>query len=69
MVTILNNKIVIDRNGLNKLGISMSNSTLLRLEAKGQFPRRIRFGAHSVAWLADEVHAHIASLAAAREVA
>lgn len=65
----LNNKIIIDRNGLNRLGISMSNSTLLRLEAKGQFPRRIRLGAHSVAWVADEIHAHIASLAAARGAA
>jgi predicted DNA-binding transcriptional regulator AlpA len=68
-MAILNNKIVINREDLNRLGIAMSNSTLIRLEAKGQFPKRIRFGAHSVAWIAEEVHAHIASLAAAREAA
>lgn len=68
-MTISQNKIVITREDLNRLGITMSNSTLIRLEAKGQFPKRIRFGAHSVAWIAEEVHAHIASLAAAREAA
>ncbi|WP_082703795.1 AlpA family phage regulatory protein [Novosphingobium sp. Fuku2-ISO-50] len=68
-MTFPNTKIVITREDLNRLGITMSNSTLIRLEAKGQFPKRIRFGAHSVAWIAGEVHAHIASLAAAREAA
>jgi len=40
---------------------------MLRLEAAGQFPRRVRIGAHSVAWLASEIHEHIAKLAAERE--
>jgi prophage regulatory protein len=68
-MALLNTKIVITREDLNRLGITMSNSTLIRLEAKGRFPKRIRFGAHSVAWIACEVHAHIASLAAARGAA
>lgn len=68
-MTLINNKIVVCRNDLSRLGITMSNSTLLRLEARGLFPKRIRLGAHSVVWLADEIHAHIATLAAAREAA
>nr|WP_288937883.1 AlpA family phage regulatory protein [uncultured Sphingomonas sp.] len=42
---------------------------MLRLEAAGRFPRRVRIGAHSVAWLASEIHDHIAKLAAERGVA
>jgi prophage regulatory protein len=48
---------------LRRLGILISKSTILRLEAAGKFPKRVRIGAHSVAWLRDEVDAHIAKLA------
>ena len=54
------------RSDLRRHGIKVSNSTLLRLEAAGKFPKRVRVGAHSVAWLASEIHEHIAQLAAAR---
>ena len=67
-MTVLNqNKILLVRGDLPRLGINLSNSTMLRLEAAGQFPKRVRIGAHSVAWLAAEIHAHIEALASARE--
>ncbi|MBX3564837.1 MAG: AlpA family phage regulatory protein [Sphingomonas sp.] len=56
-----------DRADLRRRGIKISNSTLLRLEAAGSFPKRVRIGAHSIAWLASEIDAHIAALAEARE--
>lgn len=59
-------KILLTRGDLPRLGINLSNSTMLRLEAAGQFPKRVRIGAHSVAWLASEIFAHIEKLAAAR---
>lgn len=68
-MTLNPNKILIGREDLARLGITMSNSTLLRLEASGRFPKRVRMGAHSVAWIAAEIHAHIAMLAAEREAA
>jgi prophage regulatory protein len=54
------------REDLHRRGIKLSNSTLLRLEKKGEFPKRIRLADHSVAWLASEIHAHITALALAR---
>jgi len=66
-MTALNpNKILLVRGDLPRLGINLSPSTLLRLEAEGKFPKRVRIGAHSVAWLTSEVHEHIAKLAAQR---
>ncbi|MCC5620251.1 AlpA family phage regulatory protein [Nostoc sp. CHAB 5715] len=43
-----------------------SNSTLLRWEACGHFPRRIRLGMRAKAWIAAEVDAFIAGRAEAR---
>lgn len=69
-MTALNpNKILLTREDLPRLGLNLSPSTLLRLEAAGQFPKRVRIGAHSVAWLASEIDAHIAKLAAERGAA
>ena len=68
MTAPLPNKLLLTRGDLPRLGIHISPSTLLRLEAAGKFPKRVRLGAHSVAWVASEIHAYIAALAAAREV-
>ena len=38
-----------------------------RLEKKGAFPRRVRVSTNSVAWMAAEIDAYIADLAASRE--
>jgi predicted DNA-binding transcriptional regulator AlpA len=62
-------RLLYNREHLPRLGINLSNSTMLRLEAAGQFPKRVRIGAHSVAWLASEIHEHIAKLAAERGAA
>ena len=68
-MTALNpNRILLVRGDLPRLGINLSPSTLLRLEAAGQFPKRVRIGAHSVAWLASEISAHIAKLSLEREM-
>lgn len=63
------NKILYGRRELSQLGIALSNTTLLRLEASGRFPRRVYLSPHAVAWMADEVNQYIALLASARECA
>ena len=68
MTTIVpSTKILLTREDLPRLGLNLSPSTLLRLEAAGRFPKRIHIGAHSVAWLASEIHEHITKLAAKRK--
>lgn len=66
---VTNTKILLTRGDLPRLGIHLSNTTMLRLEAAGHFPKRVRLGQRSVAWLADEVMAHVEALASAREAA
>ncbi len=44
-----------NRADLARFGIRVSNSTLLRWEAAGRFPRRIRMAGTSVAWLLNEI--------------
>lgn len=68
MTALSSNKILLTRGDLPRLGLNLSPSTLLRLEAEGKFPKRVRIGAHSVAWLASEIHEHITKLAAERDV-
>lgn len=60
-------RVLYTRTDLRAYGIRVSNSTLLRLEAAGNFPARIRLSGHSVAWIRDEIDAHIAALANRRE--
>lgn len=64
-----NVKVLLVRKDLVRLGINISNSTMLRWEAAGKFPKRVRVGDQSVAWLASEIHQHVATLAANREMA
>lgn len=54
------------RSDLKGMGIKVSNSTLLRWEALGRFPRRVVMAGTSVCWLASEIDTWIASCAAAR---
>jgi prophage regulatory protein len=58
--------LIYSRDDLKRLGIRVSNSSLLRWEATGRFPRRIRLGGTSVAWLAEEVASWLSECAAAR---
>ena len=68
MTVPLQKALLLTRGDLPKLGIKLSNSTLLRLEASGKFPKRVRLGGHSVAWLTTEIEAHVEALASARRV-
>lgn len=50
-----NDKVLLSRNDLKALGITVSNSSLLRWEQLDRFPRRIRMAGTTVAWLKAEV--------------
>ncbi|WP_422372626.1 helix-turn-helix transcriptional regulator [Hoeflea sp.] len=50
-----NPKVLLTRSDLKALGIAVSNSSLLRWELAGRFPRRIRMAGTTVAWLKGEV--------------
>lgn len=49
------NKVFYSRQDLKTLGIWLSNTQLLRLEAAGRFPRRVRLSASSVCWPGEEI--------------
>ena len=59
-------KAIATRADLRRLGIGVSNTTLLRWEAHGRFPRRLRMGGTSVVWLMSEIDAWLAERAAER---
>lgn len=48
-------KVLLTRADLKALGIWQSNTTLLRLEAGGRFPRRLRIGGTAVCWDRPEI--------------
>ena len=56
-------RILLNRADLKRLGISVSNSSLLRWEHADRFPRRIRMAGTSVAWLKAEVEAWLSARA------
>jgi prophage regulatory protein len=59
-------RVLYTRADLRRLGVRISNSTLLRLEAAGRWPKRVRIADHSIAWVREEVDAHIEALSSAR---
>lgn len=67
MATLSSTKLLLTRDDLPRLGLNYSNSTLLRWEREGRFPKRVRIGGHSVAWFVSEIHDFVDSLAQARE--
>jgi prophage regulatory protein len=50
----------------NDVGIPFSREHVRRLEAKGEFPQRIRLSRQKIAWLEDEVLAWVAARIAER---
>ena len=50
-------------------GVPYSFAHIARLEAAGQFPKRVRLGACRVAWLAEEVQNWIDERVAIRDMA
>ena len=50
-----NLKVLLSRGDLKELGIWQSNSTLIRLEQAGRFPKRIRLSGACVCWDRKEI--------------
>ncbi len=61
----MTNPILIDHAELRRRGVKLHNSTLLKLEAKGKFPKRVRIGVN-VYWVAEEIDEFIRKLQEAR---
>lgn len=59
-------KTLATRDDLKRLGIRVSNTTLLRWEAQDRFPRRIRMAGTSVAWFLSEIEDWFAERSAER---
>lgn len=59
-------KVLLSRSDLKQLGITLSNSSLLRAEARGRFPRRLRLSPATVCWDRAEVCAWLESRRAER---
>lgn len=57
---------IIDRNELRKL-VPYSLTHIGRLEAQGNFPRRLRIGANRVGWLLSEIEDWIEERVRARD--
>jgi prophage regulatory protein len=55
------------RDDLERRGIKFSNKHLIHMERHGRFPRRVRLGHSSVAWIETEVDDWQARLAAERD--
>lgn len=52
-----NPKVLLTRSDLHSMGIKLSNSSLLRAESRGAFPRRLRLSPATVCWDRAEVSA------------
>jgi len=57
---------LLTRNDLKRLGISLSNTQLIRLERDGRFPRRVYLTPARVVWLESEILEWIEARAAER---
>ena len=61
----MKNPLLIDHADLRARGVKFHNSSLLRLEARGLWPKRVKVGAKTY-WLAEEVDEFIKGLKAER---
>lgn len=59
-------KALATRVDLKRVGIHVSNTTLLRWEARGRFPRRIRMAGTTVAWFVSDIENWLGERAAER---
>jgi prophage regulatory protein len=60
-------RLVTHRGLKAEYGVDYSNGHLLRLEAQGRFPRRIKIGGGRTVWFAHEIEAWLRSLGATRD--
>lgn len=56
------NRLLYDRQDLRARGVKVSNSTLLRMEARNEFPARLYLSSRTVVWDAEAIDAHINAL-------
>lgn len=61
------NREILSREDLASYGIFVSNSSLLRWEQNGRFPRRMRLAGTRVAWLKSELDLWLAERAEERK--
>lgn len=54
--------VLLMRADLKEYGIKISNSTMLRMEAKGKFPKRRYLTPSTVVWHRDEIEKFLACL-------
>jgi predicted DNA-binding transcriptional regulator AlpA len=59
-------KTLATRDDLKRMGINVSNTSLLRWEKQGRFPRRIRMAGTSVAWFVSDLEDWLAERAEER---
>lgn len=59
-------KTLATRDDLKRMGINVSNTSLLRWEKQGRFPRRIRMAGTTVAWFVSDLEDWLADRAAER---
>jgi prophage regulatory protein len=59
-------RFLLTREDLEALGIPVSNTTLLRWEQLGRFPRRARLAGTTVVWFRDEIFKWLEDRAAER---
>jgi predicted DNA-binding transcriptional regulator AlpA len=59
-------KTLATRDDLKRLGINVSNTSLLRWEKQGRFPRRIRMAGTTVAWFVSDLEDWLAERSAER---
>jgi prophage regulatory protein len=62
-------KLVTKKELRSLFGVPYSFAHIARLEASGQFPKRVRLGACRVAWLAEEIQNWIDERVATRDMA
>ena len=59
-------KTLATRDDLKRMGVNVSNTSLLRWEKQGRFPRRIRMAGTTVAWFMSEIEDWLAERAEER---
>ena len=60
---------LLDRNGLREKGIPFTKQHIDRLIRKGEFPRPIKIGSNTNAWIEDEVDQYVADRVTQRDAA
>ncbi len=56
-------KTLATRDDLKRMGINVSNTSLLRWEKQGRFPRRIRMAGSTIAWFVSDLEDWLADRA------